>query len=419
MRPLLAALVLLLVATPAAATTNWVEGFESQTLLVACPGGTSSADVSTDTTAVRSGSARLKVNGLTSSSQGRCTMIAAGANLTGTIYVFGAFLFDSTTTCSGFTYSTMLDLGEVTVEHACIDGGNTGHAIRLREEAVIGSQSSFLVEDVWYPFVVKVVTGSGTATASLKIAENGTSWTEVASGTGLTIANVDKAQWLYPKTVGNHSGYTFALDDFIVLTGGSEPPPQTHVNMRAAKSGTPTYNAFTKVGGDATNINTIWTSRANLNPTTFPGSQYARSASTANLSQTALVAAWDGGTPTPVVANTATFHGCKWDVYATRGGGTNRSYAIRRRTQNGSDTMVDTDTSISPAASTYTLYNNVWDILGSSGSAKITGLNAMEFGGIKTASSSGAELHILDQWVQCAWSDAATAGVFQWMSDDE
>lgn len=418
MRFLLALLVLL--PTFAHAATGWVEGGESQTLAVACTGG-SASDVNIGTTSPRSGSARINVTGNTGLTQGRCTMAAAGLNLTGTVYIFGAIYFDSTTTCdNNFGAVTMLDLGEVEMEHLCTNGTNA-HAVQLKESGnAIGTASDFLSEDTWYPFLITITTGgTGNATGQFQISYNGSSWTNEGTTPSLTIANVDMAEWKYPRTTGVNTNFTFALDDFVMVTGGSEPPVTTYVNQRAAKAGTETYNTFTKVGGDSTNIETIWTSRVNPS-TTFPGSQYARSASTASLTQTALIAAWDSGTPTPTASSTSTFHGCKWDMYAARGGGTSRTpYQTRRRTQNGSDTMVDTDTTITTTASTYTVFTSIFDILGTTSAAKLTGLNAMELGAYKSNSSTGAELHVLDQWVQCAWSAAATTTAVQWVVDDE
>ncbi|MEO6027703.1 MAG: hypothetical protein ABIR79_12630 [Candidatus Binatia bacterium] len=413
--------ILLLVATPAnAGVLAWAEGGESQTKLVMCAGAsTTGSQYSVDTTNVRSGSAAIKVS-RGSSTTGKCSLVE-GLSAAGTVYVTGALFISQTSTCVAGDNSltgSLLDLGEVTVKLTCATG-TSNYVMSVQENATTVGATPTLSNGSWYPFLIKIVTGAGSASVNWSLSTDGSTWTDqgCTNGgcTGRTITSVTQAIWAHPNTTSVGSFYSAVLDDFVLLDGPStgEPTVATYVNTRASKSTTPNANAWTQTGGSGT-INTVWSQRAEPS-TTFPGSQYATSGNTSSLGQTELFNSWASGTPTPAIPASAVgvmaIYGCHWDIYSGRNSGTARTYNHRLR-WNATD---DDTRSETMANGSYGLFQYMFDPPNGSDAATIlTRLDGMELGSAKSSGTSGATMVTLDQWVQCAWSISAGVAGAMW-----
>lgn len=423
-RRLLALLLVLASVTPAYGVTRgelaWIEGFDPQNVNIACNGNGLAGRVEIDTSVKRSGAASIKL--IRSGSTGATcpTIPAAGISLSGTIYVFLAIHVSSggsTCAATDATGGNLLDLGEVQLNMTCANATNS-YVLSLRENSSNLGSFTGMVDDTWYPIAIKITTGSGSATLEWYVSTNGTTFTPqpCASCTNRTIASVDRAIFTHWVSSGVASFITLRVDDFVMWddpTSFSWPvPPKTYANSRGAKSATPTYNNWTKTGG--TNIYDVWIQRTNPS-LTYPGSQYAGNlaATATDLGQTEQFTAWDSGTAPTVpttIANVTSIWGCRWDVYGARGGGTNRTYAYRVLYDGTTD---DTTFPITLSSSAYALSQLTYDLK----TTDYAKLNAMELGGTKVSTASGAPMLILDQYVQCAWSEPSATDEDMWSGE--
>lgn len=455
-RAILSAVFLLVLAPPAPAQVpTALSGFELDVSQLDCPAGftSTSSQTSFDATNVRSGARSLLLkHDAGGSTRGLCGSFADQA-LTGTIYL----TFAVRPELSGAIYCTPgLDAPLMAIRNS---SGSTVVGMHFRctnlqtdyrlmlvanGSTDIGTDQSIPI-DTWTAVEVKIVTGTGSASLSWRV--NGTT---VATTGSLTIANVDDLDFVHPYVLSGSSSIWLRVDDHLTIKS-SDWPGTTYVNQRVASSSTPTYDAWGKTCVGGTNAGalcsaasecpsgacgtaaTVWSSPTGSLNGTFPDGTsdppYARSPDTTDTGQTLKFNAWDSGTPTPVInsATATALWGCRWDSVAGRGTGTNRAYALRRyipgiciggtntaaactvASQCPSGACQNEDTTQSYTASTYVTTQMLFEIPGSSVATKITHLNAMELGGLKTNASSGARMYLDDQWLQCAWSAAAAA----------
>lgn len=447
-----ALLVLLLTCSSAeAAATIAVEGYETQSNLIACSSSLSQVTISTSTFYSGNAAVILSHSGTT---RGVCTVIS-GLALTGHTYFFTRLLIAASQTCGGsVNQNSIIDLGEVTVTDTCANGTNN-HTFSLMENGAVLGSTFTPTEGVWYEIAVHVFPNGASSTAEWRISTDHANWTDLGGSTSRSISNVTQVVLSHPSIFTTSNLVNYVFDDTVLLNGtASWPTVRTFVNIRPASTTTPTYNEWSgSVGsrggtGGSANIGTVWTSvvpvsapswgsgnpvstctgGTNAGGTCTASSEcpsgvcrYAESSTTndgasGTSDQTAVTSSWTSGTPTPVLdsTNVSNVWGCKWQSYSGRNTGTTRAYALRTRVAG-----TDNDTAVTFGSNqSWNLNTILFDITGSPVAIAVSNLNAFEVGGTKTTTASGAPLDILDSWVQCAWSENSVSTAQSWIQNE-
>lgn len=186
------------------------------------------------------------------------------------------------------------------------------------------------------------------------------------------------------------SGQATYFDDLLVQNDAY--PGDIRLIARQGKTGAPTYDTWTKTGGDGTAAG-VWSDTPPDDTTLCTSPSDA-----GTQRQTMLVAAFDAGVD-PIGASD-TIVACKVVARARRSAGAARDFYILRRLDG-----VDTETLIEGALTTTYGYMDdaVW-------SDTLANLNAMEAGARRTASMSGGQTFaVADVWVMVAYTPSPGA----------
>lgn len=421
----LAVLLVVALAAPVQAQPTGVDGFETAIGALDCPGSFGSAGGTGffGTSSPHSGSYDF-VSRSSGSNQGSCLAMSGLGSLTGTYILTGWIRheFFGGVVCNPTQAGAIVNVRNASatvvasVSFSCTNAGSD-YQLYFADGSgtLVGSKVSAPVStDIF--FELKVTTGSGTG----QIEGRFNAGSVQGPATGLTIANIDQVYADHSVLTGN-SNQEFHFDDLVLLATSSYPG-KTYVNMRKPDgNGGSGRNNWTKAATGTTSgsITTEWTSPQALSSLATDASKttYATSVAADVDGQTATIANWDSGTPTPVIssATLAAIHGCRLDVNSERTGGTARSYGIYSY-QNATK---NTTTVTYGGASTMQVDRQLFGPVGSTLSDKLTYLNGLEVGGEKTTDTSGANMVIEDVWVQCAWSIISNSVASMWVQDDE
>ncbi len=425
MRAIVAAIAALVIVTAAEAQPVWVTGFETANSSIECAGsfnsgscGSAGTCTSFGTSSPRSGAYDLVITHGSTSTEGSC-QIATGLSDTGTFVLTGAVrhqlvggIVCGPTQSDGMLLEIRNSSGTdvASLRFKCTSGASDYEVSIFSGAGLVGSRVSLPVGTT-KSFEIKVTTGAGSGVVGGRI--DGVSVGSDAAG--LTIANVDAIFASHQVTSGV-STQEMHLDDIVLLKQSTYPGP-TYVNLRKpdANGGT-NRNQWTKANGG--NIQAEWTSpQATTLPAYGAMTTYATSIAADTDGQTANLAAWDSGTPTPTIPASATgvndIYGCQYIASAARTSGTARNYAIY--SYQGSKTSTTTTL----GNETLGLFRQHFAAAGADAAAKLASLNGLEVGGEKTTDTSGANMVIEDVWVQCAWSLVpVTSGMMVWTQNE-
>lgn len=240
--------------------------------------------------------------------------------------------------------------------------------------AQVGSDSSFTA-DTWYLVEIKTVISATVGVLELKV--NGS---VVATGSSLNTGSTsvsDIVPSAYQATL-NGLVATVWYDD-VLASNSAYPGAGQLICRQAGLSGTPTYDAWTKIGGV---LPAIW------DDIPFNSGGTASSPVTGDpLAQTYFIASFGStqtGHGTEVIAAADIINAVQGVVAANNG--SDRTYKIRRRVS-----AANTDTVISGAGSQFFKETPWTDTL--------TNINAMELGGEKSGGAGGSVMQIDDIYV--------------------
>lgn len=416
----------LALAAPAFAQPLALTGFETAIGAIDCPGSFTSGSCGSagtctyfGTTSPKSGTYDLVINHGTSTTEGTCQVFPAGLNRTGTMILTGSFkhvlnggIVCGPTQSDGMVLEVRDNASTVvaSLRFKCTSGASDYEIGVFAGATLVGSRVAIPV-NTQKQYEIKITTGAGSGVVGARI--DGVS---VGSDvTGLTIANVDSVFASHSAASGV-STQEQHHDDIVLLDLSTYPGP-TVVNMRKPDGAGSGRDNWVKQNGGS--ITAEWTMpQATTLPASGAKTTYACSGAscsahtTDNDGQSVTLAAWDSGTPTPVIdSGTMTaIHGCRSDFWAERSGGTNRTYGI----YNAQGGTKNTPLAVTLTNGTLELFRQLFAI----SPATVSNLNSMEIGAEKTSDTSGAAMIVEDAWVQCAWSTvAATTGILTWSQD--
>jgi hypothetical protein len=236
----------------------------------------------------------------------------------------------------------------------------------------------------WYLIEVRVIpaTGGGNnGIVDLKV--NGSS---VASSTTRNTFDESYREYVEFTLTGN-TGWSVYLDDIAMSDTGWIG--DGHIIARQGKSGTPTYDGFTKTG--AATADACWSE------TPYSATKYAASTGTPQTQSmlTASFSSTQTGHGSEVIASGDTINGCLVRLVGKVSAGASKTYQVLYRS-NGSDTLrsialITTDGATGGSIFTDTLSN----------------INASELGAKRSGTAGGAELQVEDMWLMIDYLAAA------------
>lgn len=393
----------------------WVNGFETGISQIDCQSSFVSAQTVFETSSPMHGTYHMRTR-RAAGTEGRCGLVS-GLGLTGTYIIAGWYKFKlyNATYCAPTQDNSVFEIRDssatqiAALSFSCTNlGSDYEVAIQSSGGSTVGAKQTIQHDTPVY-FEIKVTTGNGNGVVGGRIGGVSVG----SDATSRTISKIDSLMFETSSPLGN-SSIEHHLDDVVVLSQSTYPGP-VYVNMRKPDgNGGTGRNQWTKAGGGG--IAAEWTSPQAVSLPNWAGkTTYAYSIADDTDGQTATLANWDSGSPTPVIdVNAATdIFGCRYSAWAGREAGTARPYAIY--SYQGSKNS----TTITSSADTLSLYEQVFAASGATVSDRLTNLNALEVGGEKTSTATGAMLYIEDVWVQCAWASPVGGSLFMWTGDDD
>lgn len=323
---------------------------------------TVNAGSSIDSAVWRSGAYSLKI------ASGAGVNVTSSLNLS-TCYIRFAFRFDGSVPAGVFAAAT---------------DGATSAKCRVRIEAdgtltLLGltgsaSGSTALVAGTFYVIETKYIKGTG-SNAQLELRVNGSSEATITNDT--STANITVLDFGLPA-----NGPVY-FDD-ICIRDDQYPGGTGRVVARQGKSGTPTYNAWTKTSSQT--IDAVWSAT----PYSATNNAAATGASQVQTMLAASFSSTQSGHGTQVIGATDSINAVKVAVVGKRATGQSTTHKVRYRYNSADNDSAD--------LSGITTSDKYFEYYPAGLSLTLTNLNASEAGGVQ-GSGSGQLFTIEDAWV--------------------